>query len=87
MQNDYEMIKEELASMNTFEKFINQVLTFAQDANDSISETEDEAINAINAIMDLCETALDKKEYLKWWIQKNTNNTRTSMRMAVVSAN
>ncbi len=65
MQNDYEMIKEELASMNTFEKFINQVLTFAQDANDSISETEDEAINAINAIMDLCETALDKKEYLK----------------------
>ena len=65
MQNDYEMIKEELASMNTFEKFINQVLTFAQDANDSISETEDEAINAINAIVDLCETALDKKEYLK----------------------
>jgi hypothetical protein len=65
MENDYEMIKEELASMNTFEKFINQVLTFAQDANDSISETEDEAINAINAIMDLCETALDKKEYLK----------------------
>ena len=65
MQNDYEMIKEELASMNTFEKFINQVLTFAQDANDSISETEYQAINAINAIMDLCETALDKKEYLK----------------------
>lgn len=65
MENDYEMIKEELVSMNTFEKFINQVLTFAQDANDSISETEDEAINAINAIMDLCETALDKKEYLK----------------------
>ena len=65
MENDYEMIKEELASMNTFEKFINQVLTFAQDANDSISETEDEAINAINAIVDLCETALDKKEYLK----------------------
>lgn len=65
MENDYEMIKEELASMNTFEKFINQVLTFAQDANDSISETEDEAINAINAIMDLCETTLDKKEYLK----------------------
>jgi hypothetical protein len=65
MENDYEMIKEELASMNTFEKFINQVLTFAQDANDSISETEDEAINAINAIMDICETALDKKEYLK----------------------
>lgn len=65
MENDYEMIKEELASMNTFEKFINQVLTFAQDANDSISETEYQAINAINAIMDLCETALDKKEYLK----------------------
>lgn len=73
MENDYEMIKEELASMNTFEKFINQVLTFAQDANDSISETEYQAINAINAIMDLCETALDKKEYLKWTNTQNKN--------------
>ena len=65
MENDYEVIRQELASMNAFEKFINQILTFAQDANDSIDESEDEAINAINAIMDLCETALDQKEYLK----------------------
>ena len=65
MENNVNVIQQEFDTMNTFEKFINQVLTFAQDANDSISETEDEAINAINAIMDLCETALDKKEYLK----------------------
>ena len=65
MENDYEMIKEELASMNTFEKFINQVLTFAQDANDSISETEEEAIDYICKIIDAAEKALDEKEYLK----------------------
>jgi hypothetical protein len=65
MENNVNVIQQEFDTMNTFEKFINQVLTFAQDANDSISETEDEAINAINGIMDLCETALDKKEYLR----------------------
>jgi len=51
--------------MNAFETFINQILTFAYEANDRISENDIDAINAIGAIVDLCETTLDKKGYLK----------------------
>jgi len=65
MKNDYEMIKEELASMNTFKKFIDQILEFAYNANDVIDETEDEAIDYICKIIDAAEKALDEKEYLK----------------------
>ena len=50
-------------TMNNFETFIEQILTFAYEANDRISETENEAITAIGAIVDLCETTLDKKGY------------------------
>ena len=49
--------------MNNFETFINEILIFAYEANDRISETENEAITAICAIVDLCETTLDKKGY------------------------
>ncbi len=52
-------------TMNAFETFINQILTFAYEANDRISENDIDAINAIGAIVDLCETTLDKKGYLK----------------------
>lgn len=65
MENDYEIIKEELTSMNTFKKFIDQVLEFAYNANDVIDETEDEAIDYICKIIDRAEKALDEKEYLK----------------------
>ena len=52
-------------TMNAFESFIYEILDFAENANNVISETEDEAIDNICKIIDAAETALDKKEYLK----------------------
>ena len=51
--------------MNAFESFIYEILDFAENANNVISETEDEAIDYICKIIDAAETALDKKEFLK----------------------
>jgi len=52
-------------TMNAFESFIYEILDFAENANNVISETEDEAIDNICKIIDAAETALDKKEFLK----------------------
>ena len=65
MENNINVIRQELASMNAFKKFIDDILKFAYDANDVIDETEDEAIDNICKIIDRAEKALDKKEYLK----------------------
>lgn len=65
MENNVNVIRQELASMNTFKKFIDDILKFAYNANDVIDETEDEAIDYICKIIDRAEKALDEKEYLK----------------------
>ena len=65
MENNVNVIQQEFETMNTFKKFIDDILKFAYDANDVIDETEDEAINKICKIIDRAEKALDEKEYLK----------------------
>lgn len=65
MENNVNVIQQEFDTMNTFKKFIDQILEFAYNANDVIDETEDEAIDYICKIIDRAEKALDEKEYLK----------------------
>ena len=65
VKNNVNVIQQEFDTMNTFKKFIDEILEFAYNANDVIDETEDEAIDYICKIIDRAEKALDEKEYLK----------------------
>lgn len=50
--------------INKFESFINAILYDAYDVNDLLDERDDEIIEKIGNIIDLCEKTLDKKGYL-----------------------
>ena len=55
----------ELNLNDSMENMINQILSSAYDMNDLLDENQDELIKYAGMIIDICEKALDEKEYLK----------------------